>query len=153
MLRLGKEVRSLLIAEGIVRAPRGSGSAPVCWVQPVGGVPAPAEGPVAGEQSDPVVGLMTGVGVSPQAFEQKWLSRDALDVVIRASEAKIPEALDLNRKIRRALADRRGFNAGQLRIEESLETSPLGLITTDQTQGSIFRATYIFTVRDSSYGA
>lgn len=152
MLHLAKELRADLVSAGLVRAPGTAGSLPACWVQPAGGVPAPGEGAVTAEKSDPVVGLLTGVGVSGAPFEQQWLSRDSIDVVIRASAGKMPDAFVLGRKIRRRITDRRGFQLGGLRVEECIETTPLTLITTDPVQGAIFTASYLFTVRDSAYG-
>ncbi len=152
MLYLAKELRAELITAAIVRAPGTAGSAPACWVHPAGGTPAPGEGAVAAEKSDPVVGLLTGVGIAGPAFEQQWLARETVDIIIRASAEKIPDAIALGRKVRRALADKRGFDLGALRVEECIETTPLTLITSDPTQGAIFTASYLFTVRESAYG-
>lgn len=85
-------------------------------------------------------------------MEQRWLVTEAADIYIRVAPSSQPRALELARAIRRALADTRGFDLGELRVEQALEVRPIQLLASDEAQGATYAITYEFLVRDESFG-
>lgn len=151
MKHLIEELREHLVAEGLVQAPAATGSLPVCWLAPPAGLP--AVGDPEADGIDVLVAIYPAPGVRMGVMEQKWLVTEAADIYIRVDGSAQPQALELARAIRRAIADERGFDLGELRVEQALEVRPATLIGSDESQGATYAVTYEFLIRDESFGA
>jgi hypothetical protein len=145
MKHLITELRAHLVSQGIVRPPSDSGVLPVAWLAPADGTPAPGEGTPA---SDVVVGIYPAPGTTLGALEQRWLVREGVDVYIRVPAHSQPQALELARAIRRELADRSGFDLGDLRVQQCLERRPVQLVASDEGQGATYVVSFEFLIRD-----
>lgn len=151
MKHLIDELRTFLVAEGVVSDPSDPGTAAPCLLAPPGGVPAPGDPEADG--ADLLVGIYPAPGVAMDVMEQKWLVTEAADIYIRVAAHDQPRALKLARAIRRLLADKRGFDLGELRVEQVLEVRPVALLATDEAQGATYVATYEFLILDQSFGS
>ena len=150
MKHLIEELRSHLVDSGLVETPPSTGNLPVCWLAPPQGIPAP--GDAEAEGAEVLCGIYPAPGVPLGVMEQKWLAIAAADIYSRGPGHAQPQALELARAIRRLLADLRGFDLGDLRVEQAREVRPAMLIGSDESQGATYVITYEFLVRDESFG-
>lgn len=141
MATLADQVRTYLIAQGIVRDPRVAGGLPPAWRQPVDGVPAPNEGIGVEVGPTAVVGLVKSGGIARPRFEKEW-RRDIIDIYLRTTTWPIAETLyDL---IADALIDKRNWTMGSMVIIESLEWRPHQMLDSDSAQGFTSHCAVLF---------
>jgi hypothetical protein len=120
------ELRGYLVAQGIVRLPRTSGSPlPPCWIEDRRGLRAPGEPkdakPGSKEEiergADLVVGIEEATEIPPRRHEG-FITVFAVDITYRARTTQI--ARNVHKQIRDAIVDKRAWMLGSIRIEESL---------------------------------
>jgi hypothetical protein len=134
-------LRDYLVAEGIVRVPSVSGSAPPIWLEPRMGTPAPGEGNNPTERGATiVVGAVQEPGIPPSAYES-LKRQDIVGFTIRTLKA--PDAHAFEGQLRDALIDRRNWDMAGMRIIESEVWSEIGLIVSD-AQAYTYRLAYWF---------
>lgn len=131
MAELLTHLRDHLVAANVVRDPRTSGDKPPLWRQPRHGVPAPGEKPPNSNSAteigaEAVLGVYLIGGPAPEPYGAS-LRMDIVDFRYRTKTA--PLAHEIERAIRAALVDRRGWTMAGLPIVETLifrELQPLG---------------------------
>ncbi len=135
-------LRDFLIANGIAEAPvvkrsragavelGNDGTLPVVVLDPRSGPWSPSGAVTA-------VVTIRSRGLIPQPVRERFVERSLVDTVVVATSS--PRLELVQRDLRIALDDQRGYLAGTLRIEESLlYTSPLPVRTPDEaTFGSV----------------
>lgn len=119
MANLLTELRTHLIAQGIVRNPTVAGSLPTMWLEPKLGTPAPGERPPRGADTQigtsAVVGAFLTGGFAPRPYES-FMRKPIVDLRLRTTTALVAEQLEL--AITAALIDRRDFMLGALYVIE-----------------------------------
>jgi hypothetical protein len=134
-------LRDYLVAEGIVRVPSVSGSAPPIWLEPRLGTPAPGEGNNPTERgATVVVGAVLEPGISPDSYES-FKVHEIAAFTIRTLKA--PDAHAFGAQLRAALIDKRNWDMAGMRVIESQEWSGIGLIVSD-AQAYTYRVAYWF---------
>jgi hypothetical protein len=134
-------IRTYLVAQNIVRLPTVAGAKPPMWIEPKNGTPAPGEGKNATEKSNVVVGAFYDTGIVPGRLES-FMQTDAVTFWFRSK--RTPDILDIERQLRAALHDKRGWNMGSLYLIESLQFTALQPVVRDE-QAMTFNTQYWFT--------
>lgn len=111
-------LRDYLVSQGIVRIPRVAGTAPPMWLEPRNGTPAPGAGDNPTEVGDPtVLAAFLGTGIAPKRHEG-FIRTDAVTIWVRTRTA--PLAHQIEKQLRAALNDKRGWAMAGLQVNESL---------------------------------
>jgi hypothetical protein len=145
MPALLQAINDYLIAQAIVRDPRTPGAQPPLWVDPPDnqGVPAPGEAPSHNATEvgpDVVVGLFTAPGV-PTGRHNGFRRIDGVDFWIRVRDADLRDPIE--KALRAALHDKRGWVMGGLYVAESLIYRELDRLPGDP-QGFTYILGYTF---------
>lgn len=148
MADLLEDLRTHLIAAGIVRDPRVAGAAPPMWLDRRNGLPAPGEPKDAtGDRAtevgpNAVVGADFQSGIPATAFESFFRKR-GVRITFRTLNGGL--ANDIERQVRAAIADRRNFQMGARTVIDCEEWAPFRELARDD-QATTYAADYIFEV-------
>lgn len=149
-LVLLEEVRQAMVEAGIARNAETAGPLPPVWLTRADGAPAPGEGQGPGVDQNLVIELRPGVSPGSTEFEG-FLHIRVIDFTYRSRRPDVAERKHL--EVKRLFDDKRGnFLMGDIRVEQALQTTGLGLVASDPGQGYTFRASFGFWVRDWSFG-
>lgn len=146
MPHLLNAMQSELIAQGIVRRPGDTGTAPPMWLEPALGVPGPGEGQGTAVDPNLVLGAFLTGGFAPEPYGS-WHRRPIVDVRIRAARDKAYLAEDVELQITRALIDKRDWMMGTgqsaMYVVESEQWRALSRLGSDE-QGYEYVVAFVF---------